>query len=665
MLADANTNALAQYKLALMHLDGGGGLKDEAKAAELLLNSITLCETVQTRAIEAGDLDERPPSIEDEGSYRTKLFMTIAKNWHQEIKQGEGDNGRFLQYLISTLPDLAILTETPALSDKDLDYACYKLAGLYLSGKPAPINDSEVARFFKDAAAKGISDKNISVERLRLYLTGLARKESGPTIRWPGEKAQSADVKEAEEDSLMRARQLEQEKAARELKAKEEQAARAKQEEEELRIKSGPLYNLRKNPMDKAELAKLKSSIQASQIPGEKCSWSIIYCLGMLATGNTSEGFAVRAYIGREFAQQDISVISDRNLSDMCGKCENGRCKLTCQKCKGTATCISCGGSGMRRGSGFDGQLRCLICNGNGICKECNATGSRTETCRACSGRGYSFSPDKCKSAYLGLLGSVDLSASETKPPEGQPREAQQAEKPPSRQDENRLQKAPPSLLNGLALYYDFAKDTRPAVKNTANNMSDGSVNCAAWSREGKFGGAYSFTAPDGRIRISWKTQIQDSFTIAAWVYPTKKTSLPTPSVTGQGALDGLAYVFAPKHGNNDKSAGIGLSVGINGAVVTEHADVHLPAVLTYPHQFDSAWHHFVVAVSGGQAVLYVDGQMVQQGVKSTRAHLLCPEELGIGGWRDRSVFTGMIDEVAVWTRKLSAADIKALYQNQ
>ncbi len=262
--------------------------------------------------------------------------------------------------------------------------------------------------------------------------------------------------------------------------------------------------------------------------------------------------------------------------------------------------------------------------------------------------------------------GSTDLSAAESNPSEEQtPRDALQADTLSIGQNENRLRKVPPSLQLDLKLYYDFPKDTSPAIKNAVNNMDDGSVAGAAWSREGKFGGAYSFTAPDGRIRIAWKTQIQDSFTIAAWIYPTKKTSLPTPSVTGQGALDGLAYVFAPKHGNNDKSAGIGLSVGINGAVVTEHADVHLPAVLTYPHQFDSAWHHFAVVISGGQAVLYVDGQMVQQGVKSTRAHLLCPEELGIGGWRDRSVFTGMIDEVAVWARKLSPDDIKALYQQQ
>lgn len=277
-----------------------------------------------------------------------------------------------------------------------------------------------------------------------------------------------------------------------------------------------------------------------------------------------------------------------------------------------------------------------------------------------------SFASNPGSVVYSITLGLSRLISQEsTNPLEIQPtREAQTAKKTPIQSPPKRLIKFPPSLRNGMVLFYEFSNDTSPKIKNSVLTMEDGSVKDATWDSEGKFGGAYSFADAGGRIQIKSPKQIRDSFTIAAWVYPTKETPLPTPSATGQGALDGLAYVFAPKHGGEDgKSAGIGLSVGKNGAIVSEQAAVHLPAVLTYQHQFDSTWHHFAVVVSGGQAVLYVDGQMAQQGVKSTRSRLLCPEELGIGGWRDRSIFSGKIDDVAVWSRNLSAAEIKVLYQ--
>jgi hypothetical protein len=218
----------------------------------------------------------------------------------------------------------------------------------------------------------------------------------------------NAEAKKAAEEQ----KRLDEEKAkleeakriAQDLKDKEEQDARAKQEEE-LRIRMQPLYSLKKYPMDRAGLAKLKSLIQASRDTDEKCKWSIIYCLGMLAMGNTVEGFAARSAIARDYPRQVQADLSDRSLSDVCDKCEGGRSKQSCSKCKGSGKCPSCDGDGKGAKTGFNGELlRCLLCTGSGSCKDCNGTGSRSETCKTCSGRGYSFSLNKCKSAYLSLL---------------------------------------------------------------------------------------------------------------------------------------------------------------------------------------------------------------------------------------------------------------------
>ncbi len=275
-----------------------------------------------------------------------------------------------------------------------------------LDPAPKPVMIEPPQKVSEQPVSTAVSDEKLKQQENVLRLEEERKKQEA--LDAEKMRLEEEAKKVAEEQKRLdeeKAKLEETKRLVQEQKEKEEQAARAKQEEE-LRIKNKPMNDLKKNPMDRTELAKLKPLIQASNDPDEKCRWSIIYCLGMLAMGNTKEGYDLRIGINRVYPRQTLADLSDRGLADECNKCEGGRCKQVCLKCKGTGRCSACEGAGRGAKVGLDGQqLRCLICTGNGACRECSGTGSRSEVCKACAGRGYSFSMTKCKSLYMGLLG--------------------------------------------------------------------------------------------------------------------------------------------------------------------------------------------------------------------------------------------------------------------
>jgi hypothetical protein len=77
-----------------------------------------------------------------------------------------------------------------------------------------------------------------------------------------------------------------------------------------------------------------------------------------------------------------------------------------------------------------------------------------------------------------------------------------------------------------------------------------------------------------------------------------------------------------------------------------------------------STWHHIVGTWDGSTARVYVDGELVDSltsgsGPGSSTADLHIGADPAFSGTRD---FKGLLDEVAIWSRTLSALEIKAAY---
>ena len=220
----------------------------------------------------------------------------------------------------------------------------------------------------------------------------------------------------------------------------------------------------------------------------------------------------------------------------------------------------------------------------------------------------------------------------------------------------------PPMAMRGIRLYYDF--DTQgPVATNAVSTNAAGAVSGPRWEPAGKYGGAYDFDGFDNVVRIGWseKSDIRDSFTVAAWVKPARDYPLPEVAATGVTASK-CGFIFAPRHGGRE-NAGVGVSVGVNGIVIAEHGEGYLPAVLVCKRSLGKVWHHVAVVVENKKSTLFVDGVPIRSSLKSTRQHLLCPDVIGCGGLGDKSAYEGLIDEVAIWDRALTPSEVRSLFK--
>jgi hypothetical protein len=146
---------------------------------------------------------------------------------------------------------------------------------------------------------------------------------------------------------------------------------------------------------------------------------------------------------------------------------------------------------------------------------------------------------------------------------------------------------------------------------------------------------------------------IQPPFSVECWVYQTNSTS-------------GLGIVACGRNSDLASSvySGFTLQTASSGAVTFNTYNrngLTAAVVLTSPAQTLSAWHHVVATYnSNSVAVLFVDG--VQVGT-TTNGYFpsFAPEiQIASQGGLNTSLFTGSLDEIAIYTNALSAADVSA-----
>ena len=161
-------------------------------------------------------------------------------------------------------------------------------------------------------------------------------------------------------------------------------------------------------------------------------------------------------------------------------------------------------------------------------------------------------------------------------------------------------------------------------------------------------------------------TNIQNTFTMEFWACPKKGIEI-MPEGDGLG-ISGQSYAIFPNWGGTDGPAGVGVSVGTNGISVVEHADNYMPSLLSYTHAING-WTHIAVVYSNLQPVLYVNGVYVRTGLTSTRSYVYPSKDFGSSydsvfenEFKFYGPYRGLLDEVDIFNRALSATEIQAIY---
>jgi hypothetical protein len=199
-------------------------------------------------------------------------------------------------------------------------------------------------------------------------------------------------------------------------------------------------------------------------------------------------------------------------------------------------------------------------------------------------------------------------------------------------------------------------------------NDSVGSLNGAlangAGFAPGKFGQAFSFNGSGQFVsNIPGLNSVRASYTIEFWAMPSAghasavESPYPTPA-------NGQRFAIQP-FVDNTGLVGSGVSVGTNGVAVFEAGsffrDVQYACLLAYDVPI-TGWTHVAVIYSNAQPTLYLNGVLVHTGV--TSLHTSYPSTQLGGDGSCVGCYGGLLDEVAIYNRPLTASEINAIYND-
>jgi hypothetical protein len=210
-----------------------------------------------------------------------------------------------------------------------------------------------------------------------------------------------------------------------------------------------------------------------------------------------------------------------------------------------------------------------------------------------------------------------------------------------------------PGPTSGLLAYYPFDEGMGNAVHDCSNNHFDGAfirqADGGSWT-PGKKGGAIRVDAPNGCVDLGVQAQLQpQSMTVTAWI---NIASLPPMGASG--------YVIG--QAANADVAGWRIGARYTNAVGFELTTAGMSYLVDTPAPAPGTWHHVAMAFKPNDKLeIFVDGT-------STKVQNALPPITFVAvsiriGCRsdDANYFSGMIDELRIYDRVLTQAEITAL----
>jgi fibronectin type 3 domain-containing protein len=197
--------------------------------------------------------------------------------------------------------------------------------------------------------------------------------------------------------------------------------------------------------------------------------------------------------------------------------------------------------------------------------------------------------------------------------------------------------------LNG-AWAFDESSGTTAADQSGKGN--NGTVSGATFVTGGKFNNALTFNGTSGMVTVadSATLDLTTGMTIEGWVRPSVTGGWRTAFVKEQPG--NLVYGVYANNGSNHPAA----EVYVNGATRSVEGSSALPTL---------TWSHLAATYDGATLRLYVNGtQAAQLAVSGSILTSNSPVRIGGNGiWPE--FFNGMIDEVRIYNRALTASEIQ------
>jgi len=203
----------------------------------------------------------------------------------------------------------------------------------------------------------------------------------------------------------------------------------------------------------------------------------------------------------------------------------------------------------------------------------------------------------------------------------------------------------------GMVGWWRFDEEVGGIATDSSGYGNHGTVYGDATWVDGKYGKALSFAGINNYVKIldSTSLDITQSVTIEAWVKPAESGIAKTILSKLEAATPNY---FMSQEADDKYYFNILTTNGITSFSSLAHADVN--------------WHHIVCVFNRatGWAYIYVDG--VEEASKNVGLYDLVPSNLDLCvGARSgpTNYWKGIIDEVRIYNRALSAAEIQADFQ--
>ncbi|MFH1717289.1 MAG: LamG domain-containing protein [Planctomycetota bacterium] len=209
----------------------------------------------------------------------------------------------------------------------------------------------------------------------------------------------------------------------------------------------------------------------------------------------------------------------------------------------------------------------------------------------------------------------------------------------------------------GLVGWWKF-EEASGTLYDRSDNHNDGtSFQGVLYQQTGQVGYALGFDGIDDYVVVGTTGRPTDTFSFGGWLKTSATHQIDSESAAGVGGVTGQRYAFDPQHGG-DSDGGAGLSVGTNGILVYEHGSNYMPATAVYASDIGDDWNHVMIVYDNKQPTIYLNGEAVRTGFASPRAVVNAPVRLGGMAY---GFFEGLMDEVRVYNRALSAAEVRKL----
>ncbi|MDC0920975.1 immunoglobulin domain-containing protein [Opitutales bacterium] len=213
------------------------------------------------------------------------------------------------------------------------------------------------------------------------------------------------------------------------------------------------------------------------------------------------------------------------------------------------------------------------------------------------------------------------------------------------------------ALLNGLVGWWKFDETNGTlAIDSSVNGYHGNLFNGPTWST-GKIGGALSFDGVDDRVNLPHNTlNGQIDVTVSFWF------------LESQNNTDHHHFISAASTTQSNR-----FLLGVNSDGEFNYNDNDSSDIKRIVYQYSESltnWSHIVLTRSISGAKLFIEGSLKTNESFANTHFNIAQNGLWIGGdqdsvgggWSTTQQLNGLLDDLRIYDRALSAAEVKALY---